>query len=98
MGRFLFISQLYTESISDKEIVTRGGFLDLLFAAAHKGFDIQPELQTLGLNLNIPPFLNDFSTTPDLQQQTCYKFTGYYQSAMDCLLPFIIFYESCFHR
>ena len=30
MGDFMFVSQLYTGSISDKQIVFRSGFLDLL--------------------------------------------------------------------
>jgi len=29
-GGFMFVSQLYTGSISDKQIVTRSGFLELL--------------------------------------------------------------------
>ena len=44
-GAITFISQLYTGSISDREIVTRSGFLDLNFdegdaVMADKGFTI----------------------------------------------------------
>ena len=66
----LFVSQLYTGSISDKEIVIRSGFLETLknkvkvgeiLAAdavmADKGFDIGDELKKINLGLNIPPFL-----------------------------------------
>ena len=58
MGGFVFISQLYAGSISDKQIVSRSGFLDLLSRfkkevseifegdsiMADKGFDIGGDL------------------------------------------------------
>ena len=55
-----FISQLYTGSISDREII-RSGFLNLPFddkdsIMADKGFTIQ-DLLPLGVSLNLPPFL-----------------------------------------
>lgn len=60
-GAITFISQLYTGHISDREIVTRSGFLNLPFnrgdsVMADKGFTIQ-DLLPLGVSLNIPPFL-----------------------------------------
>ena len=60
-GAVTFISQLYAGSISDREIVTRSGFLDQQFnegdsVMADKGFTIQ-DLLPLGVSLNIPPFL-----------------------------------------
>lgn len=60
-GAVTFISQLYTGSISDREIVRRSGFLDLPFddkdsIMADKGFTIQ-DLLPLGVSLNLPPFL-----------------------------------------
>lgn len=68
----MFISQLYTGSISDKQIVYRSGFLDLLSrkkevseifegdsTMADKGFDIEGDLQKIGLQLNTPPFLKE---------------------------------------
>ena len=64
-GGIMFISQLYEGSISDKQIVQRSGFLDILHKKltvclmADKGFDIQDELKKLDLHLNIPPFLKD---------------------------------------
>jgi len=56
-----FISQLYTSSISDREIVLRSGILSQSFddgdsVMANKGFQIQ-DILPLGVNLNIPPFL-----------------------------------------
>ena len=71
-GGIIYISQLYEGSISDKEIVKRSGFLEILklklltreikngdAVMADKGFDIQNILQKLGLRLNIPPFFKD---------------------------------------
>ena len=61
IGIVTFTSQLYTGSISDREIVIRSGFLDQEFnegdsIMADKGFTIQ-DLLPLGTRLNIPPFL-----------------------------------------
>jgi len=60
-GFFTFIGQLYTGSISDREMVERSGFLKLPFAdgdsvMADKGFTIE-DILPLGVSLNIPPFL-----------------------------------------
>lgn len=62
-GAITFVSQLYTGSISDREIVTRSGFLDLKFddgdsVMADKGFTID-DILPLGVTLNIPPFLGE---------------------------------------
>ena len=58
---FTFIGQLYTGSISDREMVERSGFLNLPFSngdsvMADKGFTIE-DILPLGVSLNIPPFL-----------------------------------------
>ena len=60
-GAITFISQLYTGSMSDREIVTRSGFLSQAFengdtVMADKGFTIE-DILPLGVKLNIPPFL-----------------------------------------
>ena len=69
------MSQLYTCSISDKEIVIRSGFLNTLKdkltvgeilssdadVMADKCFDIGDELNKVILHLNIPPFLQNQS-------------------------------------
>ena len=60
-GAVTFVSQLYTGSISDREIVIRSGFLKLPFqnndsVMADKGFTIDDVLP-IGVSLNIPPFL-----------------------------------------
>ena len=67
-GAITFISQLYTGSISDREIVARSGFLDLPFedndsVMADKGFTIQ-DLLPMGVSFNIPPFLGSSSQMP----------------------------------
>ena len=61
----MFVSQLYTGSITDKQIVFRSGFLDSLSRKkevseillgdsimADKGFDIGGDLQKIGLQLH----------------------------------------------
>ena len=67
-GAITFISQLYTGSISDKEIVRRSGLLDLPFKdkdsiMADKGFAIS-DLLPLGVSLNLPPFLGGSNQIP----------------------------------
>ena len=62
-GAITFINQLYTGHISDREIVTRSGFLNLPFdrgdsVMADKGFTVE-DLLPLGVSLNIPPFLGN---------------------------------------
>ncbi|CAH3034981.1 unnamed protein product, partial [Porites lobata] len=64
-GAITFISQLYSGSISDREIVERSGFLKLEFdngdtVIADKGVTIE-DLLPLGVTLNIPPFLGSNS-------------------------------------
>ena len=65
-GAITFISQLYTGHISDREIVTRSGFLNLPFdrgdsVMADKGFTVED--LPLGVSLNIPPFLGSKGQT-----------------------------------
>ena len=67
-GAVTFISQLYTGSISDREIVVRSGLLDLPLedgdsVMADKGFTIQ-DLLPLGVSLYIPPFLGSSNQMP----------------------------------
>ena len=85
----MFVSQLYTGSISDKQIVTRSGFLEVLSRKkdvselndgdaimADKGFDIEEELKKIGLQLNIPPFLKEkpqFNENEVIKTQTIAK-------------------------
>ena len=58
-GHITFISELYTGSVSDREIIMRSGFLDLPFdtndsVMADKGFTFQDLLPAV--SLNITPF------------------------------------------
>ena len=68
-GSVIFISELFTGSISDKAICEESGFFQLLkdlvehgyiqrgdCVMADKGFTIANELKEIGLGLNIPPF------------------------------------------
>ena len=68
-GSLIFTSSLFTGSISDNDICKESGFYDLLqehinknkihindAIMADKGFTIEQELKSLGLQLNIPPF------------------------------------------
>ena len=69
MGALIFVSALFSGSISDNEICVQSGFYEYLsrkIAQGHlkagdvimadKGFTIDKELGELGLGLNIPPF------------------------------------------
>lgn len=73
-GSLLFVSSLYTGSISDNEICRQSGFLSLLNGLidsgsinkgdaimADKGFTIHKDLDNIGLLLNIPPFTSSSS-------------------------------------
>ena len=67
-GAITFISDLYADSISDREIVERSGILDLPFnegddVMADKGFTIE-DLLPLGVCLNITPFLGQSLKMP----------------------------------
>lgn len=59
----VFISDLYTGSISDKDITKQSGILELLEKGddcmADKGFNIKDLLDPIEVTLNIPPFLSD---------------------------------------
>ena len=60
-GAITFVSKLFPGSISDKELTKRSGLLDLLekgdSVMADRGFNIEEDLITRGVRLNIPPFL-----------------------------------------
>ena len=62
-GGICYISPVYVGSISDIEFTRRSGFLTKLedkpgiSIMADRGFTIKDILKELGINLNIPPFL-----------------------------------------
>ena len=59
-----YTRELYPRFISDKEIVAHSGFLNPAFweagdsVMADRGFNIQDALKELGVELNIPAFLD----------------------------------------
>ena len=61
-GALGFLSELYTGSISDKELTKMSNVIDCLDLAddvmADKGFDIQDDFAAKGVTVNIPSFLN----------------------------------------
>lgn len=83
-GSVIFISDLFTGSVSDKAITVQSGFYEHLKTLkdhcyinegdgimADKGFTIKEELKELGLCLNIPPFASSGSqfSQADIQTQ-----------------------------
>ncbi|XP_068696486.1 uncharacterized protein [Montipora foliosa] len=108
-GGIMFISQLYEGSISDKQIVQRSGFLDILDKKvmvgeikkgdgimADKGFDIQNDLKKLGLQLNIPPFLKDkvgFEEDDVIKTQTIARHRIHVERAICKVRRFRIFHS-----
>ena len=68
-GALMYVSQLYQGYISDKQLIRRSGFLEVLkykieiseirygdAIMADKGFNIDDELDELGIKLNQPPY------------------------------------------
>ena len=106
-GGIVFVSQLYTGSISDKEIVIRSGFLEILknkvavgeilaadAAMADKSFNIGDELKKVNLRLNIPPFLANqsaFSEGDAIKTQTVAKRRIHFERATGEVRRFQIF-------
>ena len=58
----MFISDLYGDCISDKDITSKSGFIDKFQqgdgAMADWGFNIQEMLASNGVKVNVPPFMN----------------------------------------
>lgn len=76
-GAVCFVSELYGGAISDRELVLRSHFLELLPSVGHgksimadKGFDIQDLLVPHGVKLVIPPFKKSAQqmSLPDVQK------------------------------
>ena len=65
-----FVSPLYVGSISDVELTRVSGFIESLngkngvSVMADRGFTIHDHLSTLGITLNIPPFMEGRSQLP----------------------------------
>ena len=61
-GAVTFVSQLYTGSISDKELTRKSGLLQLPWdegdsIMVDKGFLVKEYFDPLKVSINIPPFL-----------------------------------------
>ena len=60
---FLYPQAVYVGAISDVELTRLSGFLDVLqgksgsFLMADRGFNIKDLLKDIGVELNIPPFM-----------------------------------------
>ena len=105
----MFVSQLYEACISDKQIVTRSGFLEVLkhkiavreikegdAVMADKGFDIDDKLKELKLELNIPPYLKDkmgFEEDDVINTQTIAKNRIHVERAICKIRRFRIFHS-----
>lgn len=97
-GAITFVSSLYTGSISDKEITRCSGILDLLeptdSVMADKGFDIESVLESHGVKLNLPPFLqarDQFSKEQVLDTKTIAKLRIHVERAIRRMKEFHIF-------
>lgn len=60
-GVITFSSKLFLGSIPDKQLTWKSGLNDLLESGdsvmADRGFDTQDDMTSLGIEVNIPPFL-----------------------------------------
>jgi len=69
-GAVSFISDLYVGSISDVKLTTISGLVDKLngksniSVMADRGFTIRDQLKTIGVDLNIPSFIEDRGQLP----------------------------------
>jgi len=95
-GAITFISQLYTGSISDREIVIQSGFLSQKFengdtVIADKGFQIA-DILPLGVKLNIPPFLRASTqmSAEDVQTQQIAGLRIHVERAINKVKNFLI--------
>ena len=97
-GAITFVSSLYTDSISDKEITRCSGILDLLEAhdsvKVDKGFDIEDLLRSKKVSLNLPPFLQShtqFSAQDVLQAKAIAKVRIHVERAIRRIKEFQLF-------
>ena len=106
-GGVMFVSQLFEGSMSDKELVKRSGFINLLKMKlecgdilpgdgimADRGFNIEEELKELGLKLNVPPFLREkgcFSKDDVIRAQTVAQHRIHVERAIGKVKRFRIF-------
>lgn len=70
-GAVNFISDAFVGSISDREILVKSGFLEMVekgdAVLADKGFNVSDLLKSKGVVINIPPFLKGKEQLSDFQ-------------------------------
>ena len=75
-GAIFFISLVYVGAISDVELTRLSGFLDVLqgkrgvSVMADRGFNIKDLLKDIGVELNIPPFMEGRQQLPPQEIET----------------------------
>ena len=75
-GAIFFISPVYVGAISDVELTRLSGFLDVLqgksgiSVMADRGFNIKDLLKDIGVELNIPPFMEGRQQLPPQEIET----------------------------
>ena len=95
-----FIGQLYTGSISDKEMVECSCFLKLPFeqgdsVMADKGFIVEDVL-SLGVSINIPPFLgksDQMSAEDVIKTQEIESLQIHVERAINKIKKFVTMFE-----
>jgi len=97
-GSITFVSSLYSDSISDKELTRRSGILELLekgdSVMADRGFDIEADLIPLGVKLNIPPFLKGKSQLSEKEMVETRRIASvriHVERAMERIKNYLIF-------
>ena len=97
-GAIIFISSLFSGSISDKELTRKSGILQLLERGdsimADRGFDIEKDLIPLEVRLNIPPFLKGKPHLSDRETTETRRIASmriHVERAMECIKNYHIF-------
>ena len=97
-GAITFVFSLFSGSISDKELTRQSGILALLEKGdslmADRGFDIEADLISLGVNLNIPPFLKVKSQLSEKEMVETRRIASvriHVERAMECIKNYHIF-------
>ena len=69
-GAVSFVSELYMGSISDVQLTSVSGLLEQvkgksnISVMADRGFTVQDQLKAIGVDLNIPPFMEGRGKLP----------------------------------
>lgn len=100
-GVVSFVSELYSGSISDPDIVKRSGYLEKLekgdVVMADKGFSIQDDLAEVGASLVMPNFLKgkrQFTVEESKHNKTIASLRIHVERCMERLKNWHIFHRS----